>query len=235
MLQLHDKIDSLQSQVGTLLRTLSADPNTQSVLSQSPLLCENSGSGHVASSTPSSKEPAYIGPTSFAFGLDLRGEHPQPAFLKSDTWNVESSGNPFNLGKEHAYRMIKLFEETVGDVYPCIDFDTVKSCASNLFDKLPETVYNRLFQAVSPLSTFDRDFEILRAILANGLVIEGDGQSECGAMLMSRIEDTMYNRIKVFEVDTKELLLLLLMAWQPQVRAVPPLTVLIEPLLLPAR
>ena len=33
---------------------------------------------------------------------------------------------------------------------------------------------------------------------------------------MDRIETIMYNRVGIFEVDTKELLLLLLMAWYPR-------------------
>jgi hypothetical protein len=167
----------------------------------------------VGSDAPSLREPAYVGPTSFAFGLDLRGADLHPAFSKKDLWDLESSANPFNLSKEHAFRMIELFEETVGDVYPCVDFDAIRQCASKVFDEPPETVYCRLYQARSPLSTFDRDFEILRAILANALVLDGHGHSGSGAVLMDRIETVMYNRIKVFEVDTKELLLLLLMAW----------------------
>ena len=98
--------------------------------------------------------------------------------------------------------MIELFEETVGDVYPSVDFNAIRQCASNVFDETPGTVYRRLYQPPSPPSTFDRDFEILRAILANGLVLDGHGQSGSGAVLMDRIETVMYNRVKVFEVDT---------------------------------
>lgn len=131
--------------------------------------------------------------------------------------------------------MIELFEETVGDLYPCVDFGAIRQCASNDFDKPPEIVHRRLSQAPSPLSTFDRDFEILRAILANGLVLDGDGQSRPGALLMDRIETVMYNRVKVFEVDTKELLLLLLMIWYSRAKGIPTLISCLEPLLFPLR
>ena len=127
--------------------------------------------------------------------------------------------------------MIELFEETVGDVYPCVDFNAIRQCASNIFNEPPETVYRKIYQAPSPLSTFDRDFEILRAILANGLVLDGQGQSGSAAVLMDRIETVMYNRVKVFEVDTKELLLLLLMAWYSPAKAIPTLTRCLESLL----
>ena len=89
---------------------------------------------------------------------------------------------------------------------------------SNVFDEPPKTVCRRLCQAPSSLTTFDRDFKILRAILANGLVIDGYGLIRSGAVWMDFIETVMYNRIKIFEVDTKELLLLLLMAWNPCVK-----------------
>ena len=211
--QLHTKLDHLQSQVGTLLRAvhaLSADLNPSSGSFQSPLLFKNDGPRHRASDVPVSKEPAYVGPTSFAFGLDARGVDHRQDVSREDLRDLERSANAISLSKESAYRLIELFEET--NEYKCIDFDAIKQCASNVFDERPETVYRRLYQAPSPPSTFDRDFEILRAVLANGLVLDGDGQSETGAVLMDRIETVMYNRVKVFEVDTKELLLLLLMA-----------------------
>lgn len=106
-------------------------------------------------------------------------------------------------------------------MYPCVDFNAIRQCANNVFDEPPETVYRRLYQAPSPLSTFDRDFEVLRAILANGPVLEGEGQSGSAAVLMDHIETTMYNRVRVFEVDTKELLLLLLMAWDSRAKSYP--------------
>ena len=184
---------------------------------------------------PSPKEPAYVGPTSFAFGLDVPGVDLRPASSREDFRDLERSVNAIDLSKEHAYRMIELFEETIGDVYPCVDFNAIRQCASNVFDAPPETVYRRLYQAPSPLSNFDRDFEILRAILANGLVLDGHGQSGSGAVLMDRIETIMYNRVKIFEVDTKELLLLLLMAWYSRAKTIPTLTRCLEPLLFSLR
>ena len=89
---------------------------------------------------------------------------------------------------------------------------------SNVFDEPPETVCRRPYQAPSSLTTFDRDFKILRAILANGMILDGYGPSNSGAVLMDCIETVMYNRITIFEVYTKELLLLLLMAWNPCVK-----------------
>ena len=184
---------------------------------------------------PSSKEPAYVGPTSFAFGLDVPGVDLRPAFFREDFRDFERSADAISISKELAYRMIELFEETIGDVYPCVDFNAIRQCASNVFDETPETFHRRLYQVPSPLSTFDRDFEIFRAILANGLVLDGHGQSGSGAVLMDRIETIMYNRVKVFEVDTKELLLLLLMAWCSSAKAVHTLTRYLEPLLFPSR
>lgn len=212
--QLHNKVDALQSQIGALSRTvdtLSAVLNTRSGSSQSLPLPTNGGVGREASEAPFTKEPAYIGPTSFAFGLDVRGIDPWP--VRRNSRQLDKCTDVVNLSKEHAFQMIELFEGTVGDVYPCVDFAAIRQCASNLFDEQPETVYRRLYQVPSSPSTFDRDFEILRAVLANGLVLEGDGQSRSAAVLMDHIETVMYNRVRVFEVDTKELLLLLLMAW----------------------
>ena len=184
---------------------------------------------------PASKEPAYLGPTSFAFGLDVPGVEFPPAASREDSRDLESRVNAIDLSKEHAYRMIELFEETIGDVYPCVDFNAIRKCASKVFDEPPEIVYRRLYQSPSPLSTFDRDFEILRAVLANGLVLDGHGQSGSGAVMMDRIETIMYNRVKIFEVDTKELLLLLLMAWYPRAKTIPTLTPCLEPLLFSSR
>ena len=184
---------------------------------------------------PFSREPAYLGPTSFAFGLDVPGVDLRPASSREDSRGLERSENAINLSKEYAYRMIELFEGTIGDVYPCVDFNAIRQCASSFFDEPPDVVYRRLYQAPSPLSTFDRDFEILRAILANGLVLDGHGQSGSGALLMDRIETIMYNRVRIFEVDTKELLLLLLMAWYPRAETIPTLTPCLEPLLFSSR
>ena len=194
---------------------------------------KNDGPRHEVSDATASKEPAYVGPTSFAFGLDVRGVDHRPDVSREDLRDLERSANAISLSKESAHRMIELFEET--NEYTCIDFDAIKQCASNVFRERPETVYRRLYQAPSSPSTFDRDFEILRAVLANGLVLDGDGQSESGAVLMDRIETVMYNRVKVFEVDTKELLLLLLMACYLRAKAILRLTRCLEPLLFPLR
>ena len=237
-MQLHTKIDDLQSQVGALVstvRTLCADRNAPSGSSQSPLLPENGDTRHEPYDVPSSKEPAYIGPTSFAFGLDVPGVDLPPDASREDFQDLERSANAVDISKEHAYRMIELFEETIGDVYPCVDFNAIRQCASNVFDEPPETVNRRLYQTPTSQSTFDRDFEILRATLANGLVLDGHGQSGSAALLMDRIETIMYSRVKIFEVDTKELLLLLLMAWNPRATTMPTLTRRPEPLLLPSR
>ena len=238
LLQLHLKIDDLQSQVGTLVKTIDTlmpDLKAPSGSTQPPRFPQNGGPGPQAFDVHSSNEPAYVGPTSFAFGLDVPGVDLRPAFSRKDFRDGEGSSNAINISKEHAYRMIELFEETIGDMYPCVDFGAIRRCASTVFDEPPEIVYRRLYQRPSPLSTFDRDFEILRATLANGLVLDGHGQSGSGAVMMDRIETIMYNRVKVFEVDTKELLLLLLMACFPRAKAITTLIRCLEPLPFPLR
>ena len=214
---------------------MTADLKALSGSSQPPIFLQNGGSGHETFDEPSSKEPAYVGPTSFAFGLDVPGVGLRPAFSRKDFRDCEGSANAISISKEHAYRMIELFEETIGDMYPCIDFGAIRRSASTVFDEPLEIVYRRLYQHPSPLSTFDRDFEILRATLANGLVLDGHGQSGSGAVMMDRIETIMYNRVKVFEVDTKELLLLLLMAWLPRAMAITTLIRCLEHLPFPSR
>ena len=149
LLQLHSKIDDLQSQVGTLLRTvhtLSAELNAPSGSSQPPLLSQDGGPGREAFDVPSSKEPAYVGPTSFAFGLDVPGVHLRPGFSREDFRDFEGSANAIKISKEHAYRMIELFDETIGDMYPCVDFEAIRRCASKVFDEPPEIVFRRLYQ-----------------------------------------------------------------------------------------
>lgn len=164
--------------------------------------------------------PDYIGPTSAEFGISQRrqtdesdGEELEPESTTAPSpaavSDVEAMSNdPLGcLGKEEALRLVTVYENNVGLMYPCIDLDSVRSYVNDYFKDGP----------TPPGMTdqdwfFARDAEVLKILLATALLTESHGRSERAALLADSVEDRFATRLKIPEVDMKELLILTLLA-----------------------
>ena len=95
------------------------------------------------------KSPTYVGPTSAEFGLG----QPQKSPSQPDAYDTEngpeetpgsstgavsptapesgvgaSTGDPLgSLGTDEALRLVQVYEDTVGVMYPCVDLDGVRA------------------------------------------------------------------------------------------------------------
>ncbi|PLB53521.1 fungal-specific transcription factor domain protein [Aspergillus steynii IBT 23096] len=169
------------------------------------------------------QSPSFVGPTSAEFGLtgrqkstdDSDGDDlastaaasPAPA---SDTEAM--SADPLGcLGLTEALRLVTVYENTVGLMYPCVDLDSVRAYVAEYYrtegrpgPNSPATMDQDWF--------FARDVEVLKVILATALLAESHGRSERAAFLADSVEDRFAGRVKIAEVDMKELLILTLLS-----------------------
>jgi hypothetical protein len=171
------------------------------------------------------RSPAYLGPTSSTFGIEIvhaeleriqahkiiqleeQGVGSSPVPIYEDSETSQQFGGHEVLEKVEAFRLIELYEESTGTVYPCVDIGAVKDLVLKIIGESSDPAW---FSRKNPSVTFDRDLEILRVILAIGYAIEDGGQTGPGARLIKRVENSISQRFKIVEVDTKELLLLYL-------------------------
>lgn len=166
--------------------------------------------------------PTYVGPTSAEFGISAG----QKASDDSDADDFVSTaaaspaaprdtepiaGDPLGcLDMEEALRLVTVYENTVGIMYPCVDLDSVRTYVKDYFRS------GRQRGPMSPATAdqdwfFARNVEVLKIILATALLAESHGQSERAALLADSVEDRFGERMKIPEVDMKELLCLTLL------------------------
>ncbi|KAL2814154.1 hypothetical protein BJX63DRAFT_431557 [Aspergillus granulosus] len=168
--------------------------------------------------------PDYVGPTSAEFGITQRQKPaddsdgdddsesttaPSPAAVS----DVEAmSSDPLGcFGKEEALRLVDVYENNVGLMYPCIDLDSVRGYVNDYYKD-----GGRAGPTPPGMSDqdwfFARDAEVLKIILATALLAESHGRSERAALLADSVEDRFAARVKIPEVDMKELLILTLLS-----------------------
>jgi hypothetical protein len=172
------------------------------------------------------QSPSYIGPTSAEFGLAARQRHPEDidssdelvsTAVQSPAPSLEddvSDDDPLRcLGPAEALRLVDVYENTVGLMYPCVDLESVRTYIAEYFrdtDRVrpspPATLDQEWF--------FARDIEVLKILLATALLTESHGRSERAALLADSVEDRFATRLKVPEVDMKELLILTLLVFR---------------------
>ncbi|KAL3482181.1 hypothetical protein BJX99DRAFT_82768 [Aspergillus californicus] len=165
--------------------------------------------------------PDYVGPTSAEFGINARqkgnsesdGDEEEEEELEASSpaavSDVEAmASDPLGcLGKEEALLLVTVYENNVGLMYPCIDLDSLRSYVDDYYKNGP----------TPPGMTdqdwfFARDVEVLKVLLATALLAESHGRSERAALLADSVEDRFATRLKIPEVDMKELLILTLLS-----------------------
>lgn len=188
---------------------------TLSQSSQTPAAASTSSSaGALNRILNAPKSPTYIGPTSAEFGLGSRqndahegdeeeSKSPSPADTGLPT------GDLGELGLDEALRLLSIYEQSVGIMYPCVDLDSVRTYIMDFFQSggngmTPAT-------AVDQDWFFARDVTVVKMILATALLAESHGRSERAAQFADSVEDEFAGRVKIAEVDMKELLILTLL------------------------
>lgn len=174
-----------------------------------------------------STSPAYTGPTSIGFGLSvvksslaLVGGKDKLIAQNENARNSKQSMPEvyedttillklISLGKERLLRLLDVYEQFVGKLYPCLDINSVRKYTLELLDNSKNsTVTDGTDDKFWYLA---RDFQVLKIVLATALMSEGRGVSQFGAQLAASVEDKIWSRMRVPEVDMKELLILVVL------------------------
>lgn len=117
------------------------------------------------------------------------------------------------IGEVEVMRLIQVYQDGIGAIYPCLDIGIVKKKArkhwTQSISRDSESLYG--FHESEEYGSFDRDGEILKLTLAIALVFESRGSSQRAAELMDSAERVMWKRMNIVEVDLKELLIFILM------------------------
>ncbi|CAG7921185.1 unnamed protein product [Penicillium olsonii] len=180
------------------------------------------------------KSPTYVGPTSAEFGLGRPQRPSSPAGGDEITGGPEeeldtsssvaspapseqrveaSTGDPLkSLGAEEALRLVQVYEDTVGVMYPFVDLDGVRAYEYYRQDSVTRSA-NYSEEAGSDQDWFSaRDVQVFKILLATALLVESHGRSERAAHLADSVEDRFASRMKIPEVDMKEILILTLLS-----------------------
>ena len=236
------RFQAVERQLETLrreMRTLSA--RVHELEPPGPASASNSsappttGSLHRILDAP--RSPTYVGPTSAEFGLtrsqrslshqaddcaaiddraeglDLSTTAPSPAPSGGENAPL---GNPLiSLGADETLRLVQVYEDTVGVMYPCIDLDEVRAYVLEFYRSHDSTVAALSVLSTQTASDQDwfsaRDVQVLKILLATALLVESHGRSERAAQLADSVEDRFASRLKIAEVDMKEILILTLL------------------------
>ncbi|KAL2788526.1 hypothetical protein BJX66DRAFT_254420 [Aspergillus keveii] len=226
-------IESLQHEMRVMaarMRELESanTPNASVTASNNASLSSSSVSASLQRILNRPGSPDYIGPTSAEFGITQRqkstGESDSYGDGESETESTTApspaavsdveamSSDPLGcFGKEEALRLVDVYENNVGLMYPCIDLDSVRSYVDEYYKDS-----GRVGPTPPGMSDqdwfFARDAEVLKIILATALLAESHGRSERAALLADNVEDRFAARVKIPEVDMKELLILTLLS-----------------------
>ena len=192
------------------------------------------------------KSPPYVGPTSAEFGLrrerplsqnpgvDNEADEDLPLSTPTRSPTPEEgtashAGKGFRLGLDDALRLVQVYEDLVGVMYPCVDIDSVRAYVHEYY-RSHDTIFNDATDSLDKgLAVqdwfFARDIQVLKLILATALLAESHGRSEAAAQLADSVEDRFASRFKVAEVDMKEILIMTLLVCEIHLFLLPRLRV----------
>ncbi|KAF7596668.1 hypothetical protein BBP40_000590 [Aspergillus hancockii] len=200
------------SSPGTTSNTTNYTPVPASIVSSS---ATNAGLQRIMNRPMS---PSYVGPTSAEFGLTARQKPPE----EDEDFESTTAASPAaasdaeiateeplgQLGMTEALRLVTVYENTVGLMYPCVDLDSVRAYVVDFYRDEARPALGSDDQDWF----FARDVEVLKIILATALLTESHGRSERAAHLADSVEDRFATRVNIPEVDMKELLILALLS-----------------------
>ncbi|CEJ57519.1 hypothetical protein PMG11_06210 [Penicillium brasilianum] len=197
------------------------------------------GSIHRILNAPHS--PSYIGPTSAEFGLDRprtsneefhddsdrdpdRSEDYRASsssvlqsLVPSNDNDPSASKDPLKgLSLEETLRLVQVYDDNVATIYPCVDLASVRMYVVESHHSRHSRDGDHSSPSPAARSASDwfhaRDVQVLSILLATALLVESHGRSELAAQLADCVEDRFASRVKVAQVDMKEILILVLLS-----------------------
>ncbi|KAL8771154.1 MAG: hypothetical protein Q9209_003325 [Squamulea sp. 1 TL-2023] len=168
------------------------------------------------------KHRRFQGPTSSAFNIDVAKSSLQtmgltdPILIEEQVHDYEDSTSPhqqhasnllapsqfakdpiWNVGKDEAIRLCRVYDEEIGVMYPMLDMDEMVKKADQLFTFTKAATKTGLIDRSRPSvdSIQGSDIDLLKMILATALVLEGGGQSDLGSALFDTIKGSCENKL----------------------------------------
>jgi hypothetical protein len=170
---------------------------------------------HGRYSKPTPKHPRFQGPTSSAFSLDVakttlhnmgyaaldnvdesilaQDETPlgSPPLRPAPSRSPHPSKDPlWSISRDEAIRLIRVYEEEMGIMYPIIDIEGVVAHTNSLYAFLEAAQRSGLAQMALPGSDEIKDERSneLKMVMACALMVEGSGQSDLGNRLFESVK-----------------------------------------------
>jgi hypothetical protein len=139
---------------------------------------------------------------------------PVPPEEQRKKTNISRSNPLLSLDETDALRLVDVYEEAVGLMYPVVDLKSIREYIVDYYSQHSNDSAGHMSPPQSGNEDWwfsARDTEVLKLVLALALISESPGQSELGNILAASAEDTFATtRTQVPEVDMKELIILTL-------------------------
>lgn len=242
--KLDQNLESLRQEMRTMSARLYSLESSSPSASSKPSPGGGGGAAALQRIMNAPKSPPFVGPTSAEFGLgkqrpDLthsenvgrtcEGDYgpgysnsptpASPSLDESPKADLPIQGDLLRgLGLEETLRLVQVYEDAVGIMYPCVDLASLRTYVVQLYHTYNPAIDDMIDP--SPAETDQdwfhaRDAQVLKILLAIALLVESHGRSERAAQLADSVEDRFASRLKISEIDMKEILLLTLVVSLP--------------------
>jgi hypothetical protein len=187
------------------------------------------------------KHPSFRGPTSSAFSLDVAkntlhnmgyqslsvdegvlSQDPTPNASPPGMQPALASASDkpgrdpiWEISKEEAVRLCRVYEEEVGTMYPFLDIEQMIIHATNLYEFVHAALRTGLANPSKPKGISDEQSCLLKIILAISTVLEGDGQSDIGYRLFESVRGRAERILHSENIEIKSLTFLVLVVSFP--------------------
>jgi hypothetical protein len=230
---LYNNLTSLRTQVDVQSHSGSiGTPFNGGDYQQTPMLPPQSSRSRTRSI---SKHPRFHGPTSSAFNLGVarsslktmgitaaeegedeggvthdatpRPSPPNPASVLPKT-SLHADKDPiWNISKHEALRLVHVWHEEQGVMYPILEIDKVLRYAEMLFSFVEAAARSGLMQGALPGADaiMDEQTSVLKLVLAITLVLEGRGKDALGEKLFENVhkvvEKTLFDPVSLHGIN----------------------------------
>lgn len=131
--------------------------------------------------------------------------------IHSTATSSETDVTETPLTIEEISRLIDVYDESVGAMYPFVDIEGLKRFAADAYQ---DPNFRSALQVGGPIDhgidsqwSATRDVQVIKLVLATALVAERGASNRLGVQLADSVENAMGRRIKVFQIDLKEVMI----------------------------
>lgn len=213
---LQDQVDSLFANITALRRAFGQDVPAQDVFDQDHALQRQlappqTSMTSFADNGSSDNRPEFRTSTSTTYGFDgsrsSGADQPVEEAVghrvdgSNETVNIDpllhSNKDPiWDIGKDEALRLFRIYEEEVGVMYPLLNVDAVQRHATPFFTFVEAAVRNGLAQRNMPGADamYDEDMDVLKLVLAIAMLCNVSVHSPMATRLFDSVQKSAESR-----------------------------------------